>query len=321
MRMDNIAYTMYPVSSMSQLVEMYNHRTEDIKTVVMLNCGAVLNIPRLFNLEHGDEDMKVFILDNHRPIHLANIHSVDNIVCFDDNFRIEYDLANDLIPDEGMDDVDLSSSEDEDEDVEDDEEDDDDEGSGEEEDEEAEEDGSQQSEEAELEDEEEVEEEDDKEAGLDEVDKITAPGVETPGVDVGEAVEDTLEDTGVEEEKEEKEEEEEVEEEVEEAEEEEEEGEVVKGKKRDVLARRYDPERINKHKAKVYYGAGSSYAAPTTINLLWLLRAVFGIAGSHIPQELVWQMIIGTTDQYLNAHITEDMYLEIASRLSVSVLE
>lgn len=41
------------------------------------------NIPKLFGLEYGG-DVRVFILDNHRPIHLANIYSRHNIVVFED---------------------------------------------------------------------------------------------------------------------------------------------------------------------------------------------------------------------------------------------
>ena len=36
--------------------------------------SQLFNIPKIFDLEHGG-DLRVFVLDNHRPFHLANIYS------------------------------------------------------------------------------------------------------------------------------------------------------------------------------------------------------------------------------------------------------
>jgi hypothetical protein len=43
----------------------------------------IYNIPKLFGLEHGG-DIRCFITDNHRPVHLANIHSNHNVVVLND---------------------------------------------------------------------------------------------------------------------------------------------------------------------------------------------------------------------------------------------
>jgi hypothetical protein len=44
------------------------------------------NIPKRFDMERGD--FRIFILDNHRPVHLANIHSRHQVVVFDDESEI-----------------------------------------------------------------------------------------------------------------------------------------------------------------------------------------------------------------------------------------
>ena len=45
--------------------------------------GQIYNVPKVFGLEHGG-DIRCFIIDNHRPVHLANIHSNHNVVVLND---------------------------------------------------------------------------------------------------------------------------------------------------------------------------------------------------------------------------------------------
>jgi CDC45-like protein len=149
LRADNIAYTIKPVSNFSQVVQNYrNYVTPEIKTVIMINCGAVRscikyvlkrqfvanffmqlfisfkmhNIPRLFGLDRGG-DTRCFIFDNHRPFHLANIHSRYNVVVFDDDIEIARDITEGFIPSDASD---LSAASDNDSSDEDEDEDDDD---------------------------------------------------------------------------------------------------------------------------------------------------------------------------------------------------
>ena len=71
-------------------------------------------------MEHGG-DVRCFILDNQRPIHLANVYSRHNVVVFDDNqegnTRTEHN-ENDSMPSDGsvlsLDSNDSTSDEDED---------------------------------------------------------------------------------------------------------------------------------------------------------------------------------------------------------------
>eukprot|EP01038_Epipyxis_sp_PR26KG_P005061 gene5061-7065_t len=125
LRNDNIAYSIRPIINLEDMQHTYrSYLTQDIKTIILVNCGAIYNIPKLFDLDRGG-DVRCFILDNHRPIHLSNIYSNFNVVVFDgdDELAIEED---DNIP---SDDSDISlgdemsikdSSDDEDEDNEDD---------------------------------------------------------------------------------------------------------------------------------------------------------------------------------------------------------
>ena len=49
LRIDNIAYALRPVSNFDQVVENYEaFMTSEIKTVILINCGAV-SLIRVFN--------------------------------------------------------------------------------------------------------------------------------------------------------------------------------------------------------------------------------------------------------------------------------
>jgi len=82
LRADNIAYALRPVSSYTQIMRCYERfMTEDIRSVFMINCGGSINLPKAFRLEAGG-NKRVFVLDNHRPFHLANIHSLHQVTVF-----------------------------------------------------------------------------------------------------------------------------------------------------------------------------------------------------------------------------------------------
>ena len=91
LRDDNIAYAVRPVSNFSQIIENKDtYITSDIKVIFMINCGAVYNISKTLNLAQSER--RCFILDNHRPFHLANVHSRENVVVFDDKTPDAIDL-------------------------------------------------------------------------------------------------------------------------------------------------------------------------------------------------------------------------------------
>ncbi len=101
LRIDNIAYVVRPVTNFSQVLQNYrNYVTPEIKTIILINCGATHNIPKAFELEKGGET-RCFILDNHRPFHLANVHARHNVVVFDDSHEIEANNENGVVPSDG----------------------------------------------------------------------------------------------------------------------------------------------------------------------------------------------------------------------------
>jgi hypothetical protein len=99
LRDDNIAYTVRPVSNFDQIKQHYKQKTDSIKIIFMINCGAVYNIKKAFDLEGSDT--QVYIMDNHRPIHLSNIKSRNDVVVIGDGNEFE-DILN-LDSDDGSD--------------------------------------------------------------------------------------------------------------------------------------------------------------------------------------------------------------------------
>lgn len=62
LRIDNIAYALRPVSNFDQVVENYEaFMTSEIKTVILINCGAV-SLIRVFN-GTNDNSLSVAALD------------------------------------------------------------------------------------------------------------------------------------------------------------------------------------------------------------------------------------------------------------------
>ena len=59
---------------------------------------------------------------------------------------------------------------------------------------------------------------------------------------------------------------------------------------------------------------GATYAAPTA---MMLMNLVWGRAGTNVPLDLVWQAILGVTDQYQRAHISDEYYGEVCAHLRV----
>ena len=59
----------------------------------------------------------------------------------------------------------------------------------------------------------------------------------------------------------------------------------------------------------------ADYAAPTA---MMMMNLVWGRSGANVPLDLVWQAILGVTDQYQRAHITDEYYEELCHNLRVS---
>uniref|UniRef100_K3X452 CDC45-like protein n=1 Tax=Globisporangium ultimum (strain ATCC 200006 / CBS 805.95 / DAOM BR144) TaxID=431595 RepID=K3X452_GLOUD len=98
--------------------EQGNVKQSELRSVVMINCGAIVNVMELLVLP---AHMKCYIFDSHRPIHLANIYDPSQqIVVFDDGSQ-----ALDEYPADGSDiendDFEVSDEEEEEEEEDDDE--------------------------------------------------------------------------------------------------------------------------------------------------------------------------------------------------------
>lgn len=78
-----------------------------------LSVQQIYDIPKHFGIEEG-ADYRVFLLDNHRPLHLKNVYSRNQIVVFDDTIEpTEFDVDNqyDDIPSEASNVESMSESE------------------------------------------------------------------------------------------------------------------------------------------------------------------------------------------------------------------
>ena len=49
-----------------------------VRSIVLLNCGATVELQRFFEVP---ESTKIFVIDSHRPYHLANVKDSNEQVC------------------------------------------------------------------------------------------------------------------------------------------------------------------------------------------------------------------------------------------------
>eukprot|EP01040_Poterioochromonas_malhamensis_P020538 gene20538-24542_t len=99
LRRDDITYERVSVMNFDEVKAVVKgslaNEDHDIKTVFLINCGAIYDIPKHFNLEYGS-DLRCFIMDHHRPIHLKNVYSRHNVVVFDENYDENYEDDDDI---------------------------------------------------------------------------------------------------------------------------------------------------------------------------------------------------------------------------------
>ncbi|XP_047514137.1 cell division control protein 45 homolog [Pieris napi] len=104
---DNISYTLVPVGGISELKTAYEENNEEIKYVVLVNCGGTID---LVDILQPEEDVVFFVLDSHKPTDICNVYSdgqvqlvykddEENIPNFDDIFREDEDED---VPDENL---------------------------------------------------------------------------------------------------------------------------------------------------------------------------------------------------------------------------
>ncbi|KAK0080928.1 hypothetical protein PV325_013088 [Microctonus aethiopoides] len=73
---DSVVYTVAPVRGIQDMVAAYEDNCEEVKNVIMINCGGTIDIVELLE---PPEDIIFFIIDSHRPYDLCNIYSEGQI--------------------------------------------------------------------------------------------------------------------------------------------------------------------------------------------------------------------------------------------------
>ncbi|CAM9675780.1 unnamed protein product, partial [Ectocarpus sp. 12 AP-2014] len=86
LRADAVSYKIKPVAGYGDIAaanEELIKGNEDIRSVVMINCGAICNVVDL--LSQLSPEAYVYIVDSNRPVHLANVYpKKDRVVVFVD---------------------------------------------------------------------------------------------------------------------------------------------------------------------------------------------------------------------------------------------
>ncbi|XP_077296461.1 cell division cycle protein 45 [Arctopsyche grandis] len=96
---DNIPYTLVPVKGVLDLKTAFDENSEEIKYVVLVNCGGTIDI---IDLLQPDDSVIFFIIDSHKPTDVCNIYSDgqvrvlwgdsdENVPNFDDIFKDDDD--------------------------------------------------------------------------------------------------------------------------------------------------------------------------------------------------------------------------------------
>jgi cell division control protein 45 len=88
LRRDSIKYILVPVSGYEALAakaEQMMQESPDLKSFIMVNCGAVVDVASFLQLE---ENQTAYVVDYHRPVHQRNIHNAKNVVVFADTQEV-----------------------------------------------------------------------------------------------------------------------------------------------------------------------------------------------------------------------------------------
>ncbi len=134
-----ITHRIVPIAGYSELKSQYLQLDDDIKNVILIGCGALIDLESFLDIDVDDyltetentnlnkniknkniitSKRKIYVIDGHRPWNLDNIFGSHIIVCFDDG-AIDDELEDqkkayyELINDDKKDDEDTDNSEDE----------------------------------------------------------------------------------------------------------------------------------------------------------------------------------------------------------------
>lgn len=97
-----IPYQLIPVVGYSDLKGHYGKLDADITNVILIGCGAIVDIEGFLNIdaaqyvEDGVVKRRIYVMDGHRPWNLDNVFGSDIVTCFDDG-HIEEDLGDEKV--------------------------------------------------------------------------------------------------------------------------------------------------------------------------------------------------------------------------------
>ena len=72
-KIDFILYQIKPVASYEDLMQAKGSLTADIRSIILLNCGANVDMIQFFELDPATTNKAIYIIDAHRPFHYQNI--------------------------------------------------------------------------------------------------------------------------------------------------------------------------------------------------------------------------------------------------------
>ncbi len=101
LRADQVTYSLVPVqgySHVAALLRGLGESNNDIRTVILVNCGAIVNLGNL--LPWDRPDLACYVMDSHRPIHLANVYDKERVFVLHDE---EEDMVAASLPSDGED--------------------------------------------------------------------------------------------------------------------------------------------------------------------------------------------------------------------------
>lgn len=94
LKADLTRYEVHPVSGYSHLARKFRDLAQGVqpRAVLFINCGAMVDLEFVLGGEDGlESDLRLFVMDCHRPYHLKNIRS-ERVALFDDVNEVNYDM-------------------------------------------------------------------------------------------------------------------------------------------------------------------------------------------------------------------------------------
>lgn len=86
-KFDNMLYSLIPVMGVTGLQRAYNEHRNDVKHVLLINCGGCID---LVDVLQPDDEVIFYVCDSHRPYDVCNVYSngqVSEVLFFGINQR------------------------------------------------------------------------------------------------------------------------------------------------------------------------------------------------------------------------------------------